>query len=117
MSDEKFSAEDAELDQLFQQYRSACPDLEPGANFMPALWKKIESRRNLWFHFGRLGKNALAMSGALCLVLLALNFTTSPEVITNYADAFLPDDANAQGYTSEVLRPALPNDIAPLGQR
>ena len=74
MSEENFQAENFELDQVFRQYRSACPDVEPGMNFMPMLWQKIEARRNLWFHFSRLGRNAIAVSAALCLVLLAMNF-------------------------------------------
>jgi hypothetical protein len=36
----------AKLDALFVEYRSACPDVEGGPNFMPALWQKIEARRN-----------------------------------------------------------------------
>ena len=34
------------LDSLWAEYRDACPDAEPGANFMPQLWQRIEARRN-----------------------------------------------------------------------
>ena len=33
------------LDALFAEYRAACPDPEPGADFMPGIWKRIEARR------------------------------------------------------------------------
>jgi hypothetical protein len=33
------------LDGLWAEYRAACPDPEPSANFMPMLWQKIEARR------------------------------------------------------------------------
>jgi hypothetical protein len=33
------------LDALWAEYRAACPDPEPSANFMPMLWQKIEGRR------------------------------------------------------------------------
>jgi len=33
------------LDGLWVEYRAACPDSEPSANFMPMLWQKIEARR------------------------------------------------------------------------
>jgi hypothetical protein len=33
------------LDALFAEYRAACPDPEPGADFMPGLWRRIEARR------------------------------------------------------------------------
>lgn len=33
------------LDSLFSEYRAACPDPEPSADFMPGMWKRIEARR------------------------------------------------------------------------
>src|ERR1700684_3344345 len=33
------------LDALFVEYRAACPDPEPSADFMPGMWKRIEARR------------------------------------------------------------------------
>ena len=36
---------DDRLDSLLAEYRDACPDPEPGVNFMPQLWQKIEERR------------------------------------------------------------------------
>ena len=36
---------DDKLDALFAEYRMACPDPEPSADFMPGLWKRIEARR------------------------------------------------------------------------
>ncbi len=56
MSDKQVQNEDGQLDELFQQYRWACPEVEPSAHFMPELWGKIDARRSLWFHFGKLGK-------------------------------------------------------------
>jgi anti-sigma-K factor RskA len=34
------------LDALWLEYRDACPDPEPTANFMPQMWQRIEARRN-----------------------------------------------------------------------
>ena len=33
------------LDALWAEYRDACPDPEPSAQFTPMLWQKIEARR------------------------------------------------------------------------
>jgi hypothetical protein len=33
------------LDALWTEYRTACPDPEPSAGFMPGLWRRIEARR------------------------------------------------------------------------
>lgn len=34
------------LDALWKEYREACPDPEPSAQFMPQLWQRIEARGN-----------------------------------------------------------------------
>jgi hypothetical protein len=36
----------AKLDQLWSEYRAACPDPEPSAEFMPKLWRRIEEQRS-----------------------------------------------------------------------
>ena len=96
-----------ELNQFFEQYRSACPDVEPGVQFMPVLWQKIEARRsnNLWFSFTRLGKNALTVSAALCLLLLAMNLSAPPEVSSTYTDALISAGSAEQVAFSEALPP------------
>lgn len=42
---DRMDQNDRKLDALFAEYRMACPDPEPGADFMPGLWKRIEARR------------------------------------------------------------------------
>lgn len=37
--------QDDKLDALFAEFRMACPDPEPSADFMPGMWKRIEARR------------------------------------------------------------------------
>ena len=37
---------DDRLNSLLAEYRDACPDPEPGPNFMPQLWRRIEARRS-----------------------------------------------------------------------
>ena len=73
-SGEYMSNEESQLDQLFQSYRAACPDVEPGADFMPRLWQAIEARRGFWFAFEHWARTAMAACTAVCLLLLVLNF-------------------------------------------
>ena len=109
----KMMSDDSELNQLFKQYRWACPDVEPGANFMPQLWEKIEARRGgLWFNFGRLGKNALAVSAALCLLLLGMNLAMPPQVGPSYTDALISAGSAEQVDFSEAIRPISPEQPA-----
>lgn len=105
MSRKEFETDEEPLDSLFQQYRSACPEVEPSVNFMPELWNRIHSRRTVWLRFAELGKNAVAVSAALCLLMLALNLAEPPQVATNYADALLSDDSTQQIFYSEAIPP------------
>ena len=61
-----------ELDSMLAAYRHAVPDPEASPEFMPALWRKIDGRRNLVFRMGRLTRLFLSSAAALCLVMTAV---------------------------------------------
>lgn len=103
-SDERIETSDERrLDELFQRYRLACPDIDPGANFMPVLWQKIEARHSFWFTFIRFGRGALTASAALCLLLVVLNLSSSPQAVASYADAILAETSAEQTYYTEAI--------------
>lgn len=85
--------DDSGLDQLFRQYRAACPEPEASANFMPELWAKIDARRSFLFAFGRLARTGAAAAAAFCLLLLVLNLVVTPAhtLAPTYADALAAD--------------------------
>ena len=98
---------DAELDKLFRSYREACPNIEPGTRFMPNIWQKIESRRNFYFVFERLGKTFATASAALCLLLVLLNLVSAPAVrnlAPSYTDALMADHTAEKTSYAEALR-------------
>jgi anti-sigma-K factor RskA len=68
---------DDKLDALWADYRAASPDPEPGANFMPKLWEKIEARRvettSVFRHMAQAWAVA-ALAIALILAVLAPRF-------------------------------------------
>jgi hypothetical protein len=103
-SDERIEANDERsLDELFHRYRLACPDVEAGPNFMPTLWQKIEARRSFWFTFVRFGRGALTASAALCLLLVVLNLSSTPQVMASYTDAILAESSAEQTYYTEAI--------------
>jgi len=57
------------LDALFRAYRDACPTPEASANFMPALWGRIESRQNFTFSFRRMANGFVTAAVALTIAL------------------------------------------------
>ncbi|MEO6760319.1 MAG: hypothetical protein ABIO24_12750, partial [Saprospiraceae bacterium] len=84
------------LDQLFAEYRNACPDPEPGANFMPTLWQRIEARRNPMLQWVTMSRRALVGALALCMVLgvvLGTALSSSQFYQSTYIEALDADEA------------------------
>lgn len=108
--------DDSELDDLFQNYRLACPEVEVSADFMPRLWERIENRRSFWFAFQGLARMATTASTALCLLLLIMNFLIgSQSRFPTYADALAADNSTPeQTYYAEAIRGSGDSERAPV---
>jgi hypothetical protein len=109
--------DDTALDELFGRYRAACPDPEPGPNFLPGVWEKIEARRGFLFAFGRLARTGTAAACALCLLLLVLNlaFTPSRLLAPTYADA-LAAESQESAEDVDAARPVPAGGSSPVHQ-
>ena len=98
MSNKPMEHEDrnAELSELLQAYRSACPEPEASVNFMPAMWAKIEARQVSTNLFGRMAKAlvtaALATSVILGLLISSMN-QSSAYYNGTFVDALVKDHA------------------------
>lgn len=55
------------LDQLFERYAQACPDADPGANFMPAIWQRIDAKRGFSFKLASYARILAMGAASLCL--------------------------------------------------
>jgi len=102
-------SDDARLDRVFQAYRAVCPDFDPSANFMPGLWKKIETRQSTTTVFGHLARNLMTAALALSAILaLAVSFVPQP----------LPSDTYAEILTEHQVRETMsefePVRISPI---
>lgn len=89
---------ESRLDELFLAYRDACPTPEPGANFMPALWSRIEAREVSTNWFGRFAKGlvtaALAASMILGLMVSSRHASVNPSSAyfnSTFVDAWSAD--------------------------
>ena len=67
----------AELDGLFASYRTAVNEPEPSADFMPAMWAKIDQRRAVPYSFRRWASGFVTAAAAICLMLSAVQWTPS----------------------------------------
>lgn len=98
--------EDHGLNNLFQRYRAACPEVEPSANFMPGIWQRIESRHSFRLVFQQIARPLMAGSAALVLLLLLLNLVLSQHTrLTppSYVDALLADHSAEKTYYTEAI--------------
>ncbi len=92
------NGDEARLDRLFRAYREAWPSLEPGANFMPDMWARIEARENSTNWFGRVAKTlvtaALAASVILGMMMSSIN-QSSAFFNATFVDALRADHASS----------------------
>jgi hypothetical protein len=98
---------DDKLDALWAEYRESLPDTEPGSNFMPHLWKKIEARRvETTSVFRRLAQICVMATVALTLLMsVVLMPQLQNEVAFNGTYVDVLEDQHANDYA----------DIIPVG--
>jgi len=104
---ESMTDEESGLDNLLEAYGRACPDVEPSAGFMPAIWQRIEARRSFWFVFQREARAVMTASAALFVVLLVLNLFVGSQnhlAASTYADALMADHTAEKTYYTEAIR-------------
>src|SRR5438270_13406720 len=102
MQYEDMSDSNERLDRLFQEYRDACDAPELSANFMPALWQKIEARQSSSWVFKKISGWFVAASAAASAVLaIALLSTPSMPGGANTAYAATYVDALAADHLAE----------------
>jgi hypothetical protein len=91
---EQGNSNERRLDNLFRAYLAACPIPEASANFMPALWARIEARESSTNWFGRVAKTlvtaALAASVILGLMISSMN-QSSAFLNATFVDALRAD--------------------------
>jgi len=78
-----------QVDNLFASYKALVIDPEPGANFMPELWRRIEARRSLVFRVKRLTQVFVAAAAAICIafgIFLAVPNSDNPPINGNYVE-------------------------------
>ncbi len=64
---------EALLDAMFLAYRTACPDPDASANFMPDLWARIEARQDSTNWFGWVARVLVAASLAASAILATIS--------------------------------------------
>jgi hypothetical protein len=89
-----------ELASLFVQYRAIVSDPEPGANFMPELWRRIEARQGFIVRMKKLTQVFVAAAAAICILfatVLSIPRSATPDARGSYVDVL------AEAYPTENL--------------
>jgi len=93
-----------DLDRLFAAYRTACPEVELGANFMPEVWARIDARRAFLPSFEHLARFVMALCAVACVVLGLLNYHSGASSEQSYAEAIATDQNTELTYHAELVR-------------
>ena len=99
--------DDARLDALLRAYRDACPTPEPSANFMPNLWRRIESRQSYTFSFQRMA-NAFVTAAVALSIALGVYMSIPRSNPSSYSQSYLEALADANALDT-------PDYVAPVG--
>jgi hypothetical protein len=110
MEQGNLSESEIRLDELFRAYRAACPDPDASANFMPAIWARIEAREVSTNWFGRVAK-ALVTAALAASVILGLMISSTNQSSSFFDATFV--DALRADHTS-TLEPLHLDRIAEL---
>lgn len=94
---------DDKLDALFTEYRMACPDPEPSADFMPGMWKRIEARRvatvSVFKHWAQVCVMATVALTLLIGAVLIPKFQDDQAANSSYVEALA-----AEHHSSDYIR-------------
>ena len=109
-----------ELDALFQAYGKACPDREPGVNFMPAVWRRIEAQQRNTFSFLRMAQAFVTAAAAAVLALGVYLYLPQNSRAGAYQQNYLEALADANSVeTPDIVGPLrldLSQDLNPPGR-
>lgn len=93
---------------LLATYRDGFGEPDAGPQFMPSLWREIESRQSAIYNFGRLARGFVTAASAICLIMTMLLLTPigqrSPEYVSTYVEVLADhDDVAAGGLDGEMI--------------
>ena len=91
-----------ELQAMFSSYREALPDTEPGANFMPGVWARIEPQRSMTWSFRKIAKALVTAAVGACLALSLFLSSSSPLNVTTRSYVDVLDEHNNTDDVTEI---------------
>lgn len=91
---------ESRFDALLAAYRSAIPDVEPGPDFMPGLWRRVEASESVLVVFRRWTRGLATAAATLCLLMvlyLSLPVSqVSPVYTATYLDTLAAEHSSPE---------------------
>jgi hypothetical protein len=97
-------SDEERLDALFAAYRAACPGPDPGPNFMPQLWQRIEARQSFSFFLGRIASGFVTAAVALTLAM-AVYLYVPRSTSAFYSESYVEALAAGHAENSDLYEP------------
>ena len=91
-----------QFDRIMKAYRAACPEPEPSADFMPGLWRRIETRNHFAFRLRRWSQAVLATTALACLAMFAVLVSQGAWGPVTYVEALANDQSAENVVMSEA---------------
>jgi anti-sigma-K factor RskA len=91
-----------QFDRLLVAYRASHPDPDPSADFMPGLWRRIESRNQFTFRLRRWSQAVLATTALACAAMFALLVSQGAAGSRSYIEALADDPSPENVVMSEA---------------
>lgn len=80
---------DRNLDELWAEYKIACPSPEVDASFMPRLWRRIDGRRRFSLDVRRMARAFVTAAAAICLAISCILLMPRPSGENYYTATYL----------------------------
>ncbi len=89
---------------LFAEYREACPDPDPGPDFMPQLWRRIDARRSFGNHLKRLARGFITAAAAAALLMGVFLARAPQHPGPSYVELLAADQGHADLSDTEIVQ-------------
>ena len=106
------------LDRLLERYADSCPETEAGANFMPAVWQRIDARRGFSVKLAYYARMLAMTAASLCLAAGLFEISAygpSQQLASKHFVDVLDDDDDSEALIYGVVPPADARPAAPVG--
>ncbi len=91
--------EERHLERMLERYARACPEVEPGSNFMPGVWQRIDARRSFSFKLASYAKILTMTAASLCLAAGLFEVSAygpATQLVCNRFVEILDDDSDSE---------------------